>query len=207
MSFGRLKTRLRALINRKDLTDALAGDFINDAIASLERTLRIGAMETVFLQEAVWDGTKNAFAIPSTYIELINFFTADGEMRQIDLGAFLKMPDDGTGSPTHFVKVGDRFLLRPTPAPGTKVYLHYYGETARPVDDADECVWTLSGFLATLYTAAALAADFFQMEGDQQADRYRAVADGYVTAMAEQDLDEKWAGPMTIPPPQNTGDF
>lgn len=207
MSFGRLKTRLRALINRKDLTDALAGDFIYDAIASLERTVRIGPMETIFTQNAIWDGVKNALAIPGDYIELINLFTDSGEMTQIDLGAFLKMQDDGTGIPTHFVKVADRFLLKPTPAPDTNIYLHYYGETVRPVNDTDECVWTLSAFLATLYGAAALAADFYQMEGDQHADRYRAVAAGYMEALIAQDLDEKWAGPMSVPPPQNIGDY
>lgn len=205
MSFGRLKTRLKALINRKDLTDVLAGDLVLDAMTELERKLRIGPMEAVFLQKAIWDGTKHAFAIPSTYIELINFFTDEGELDQIDLQTFLRMEDRKTGVPTHFVKVADRFLLKPTPAIGTNVYLHYYGETPRPVDDADETVWSQSCFHATLYTAAALAADYFQMEGDQHADRYRLIAAGYSQAIADQDLDEKWAGRLTIPPPQNIG--
>lgn len=207
MSFGRLKTRLRALINRKDLTDVLAGDLILDAISELERLLRIGPMETVFLQNTIWDGTKNAFAVPASYIELINLFTEEGELTQVDLHAFLKMADDNSGIPTHFVKVADRFLLKPTPAPATKVFLHYYGETDRPVDDTDECVWTLSAFQATLYGAAALAADFFQMEGDQHADRYRSIAAGYVEAIQAQDTDEKWSGRLAIPAPQDTGDY
>lgn len=65
MSFGRLKTRLRALINRKDLTDQLAGDFVLDAISSMERSLRIGPMETL-LVKTEWDGVRNAVSLPST---------------------------------------------------------------------------------------------------------------------------------------------
>lgn len=206
MSFGRIKTRLRALINRKDLTDQLAGDFVLDAISDLERNLRIGAMERIFEQVNSWDGTKNALAIPQAYIELANLFTDRGELDQVDLDGWLRIPDVG-GVPSHFVKVADRFLLRPTPAPGTKVYLHYYGETERPVDDADEVVWTRSCFLATLYTSAALAADFFQMEGDQHADRYRAVAQGYVEKIIEQDLNEKWSGRLTVPLPSTHSEY
>lgn len=207
MSFGRLKRRLQALINRKDLTDALAGDFILDAMADIERTVRIGPMETIFTHNTIWDGTRNAFAIPASYIELLNFFTDEGELEQVDLHKFLQLPDSGSGVPTHFVKVADRFLLRPTPAPGTNVYLHCYAETERPVDDADDSVWTVSGFQATLYTAAALAADFYQMEGDQHADRYRAIATRYTEALVGQDLDEKWAGRLAVPAPQNIGDY
>lgn len=206
MSFGRLKTRLRALINRKDFTDQLAGDFILDAISDMERDLRIGPMERIFEQSLTWDGVKNALAIPAAYIELINLFTDKGELEQRDLNAWQGLQDVG-GVPTHFVKIADRFLLKPTPAPGTKVYLHYYGETPRPQNDDDEVVWTKSGFLATLYTAAALAADFYQMEGDQHADRYRAVAQTYVEKIAGQDLSEKWAGRLSIPAPQNAGEY
>jgi hypothetical protein len=206
VSFGRLKTRVRALINRKDFTDQLAGEFILDAISDLERDLRIGPMERIFEQSATWDGVKNALAIPAKYLELINLFTDSGELEQVDLDKWMSIKDVG-GVPTHFVKIADRFLLRPTPAVGTKVYLHYYGETVRPQDDADEVIWTQSAFLAALYTTAALAADFYQMEGDQHADRYRALAQGYVEKIAGQDLNEKWAGRLSIPAPLHVGEY
>ena len=66
MSFGRAKTRLKALINRKDFTDDLAGDFILDAISYLERMLRVGPMEAVF-EKSEWDGIKNGFPIPDKF--------------------------------------------------------------------------------------------------------------------------------------------
>lgn len=202
MSFGRLKTRLRALINRKDLTDQLAGDFILDAMADLERDLRIGPME-MLMERGTWDGVSTVFALPTNFLEMMNLFTDSGELVQVDMNQWLRMEDVGP-VPTHFVKIADRYLLKPTPKPGTKVYLHYYGETTRPIADADKNVWSQGCFNATLYTAAALAADFFQIE---EADRYAGKAVEFVEKIAGQDLNEKWAGPMSIPAPLNIGDY
>jgi hypothetical protein len=204
MSFGKLKTRLKALINRKDLTDELAGDFITQAIADLERDLRIGAMETV-LEQTAWDGVKNALILPGTFLETINLFTDTHELVQVDLAEWLAMDDQG-GDPTHYVPIAGRYLLRPTPAVGSKVYLHCYVQAQPLAVDEDENVWTRSGFNACLYTAAALAGDFYQME-DEYASRFSTKAQAYVEAIAGQDLNEKWSGRLSIPAPQDIGDY
>src|SRR4051794_19307804 len=124
MSFGSLKTRLRALINRKDVTDEIAGSFVTEAIADLERVLRIGPMETLLTQSG-WDGVKNAVLIPPGFLEAINLFTDAGELTQVDLATFLATQDNG-GPPSIFVKVADRWLMKPTPSVGSHVFLHYY---------------------------------------------------------------------------------
>lgn len=205
MSFGALKTRLKALINRKDVTDEIAGSFVTEAIADLERVLRIGPMESL-LQHSDWDGTKNAVLVPSGFLEVMNFFTDTGELTQADLATFLQTPDDTGGSPKIFCKVGDRWLLKPAPAPGTSVYLHFYAQTPKLVLDTEENWLTTSAFNAVVYTAAALAADFYQME-DPYAQRFQSRANDYVNAIQEQDLDEKWAGRLAIPLPQDVGDY
>jgi hypothetical protein len=204
MSFGKLKLRLQALINRKDVTDEIAGSFVTEAIADLERVLRIGAMEAL-LTQSEWDGVKNAVLIPNGFLEAINLFTNDGELTQVDLANFIA--DTGTsGPPRIFVKVADRWLLKPTPAVGSAVFLHYYGASVPLVADTDENVWATSAFNAVVYTAAALAADFYQME-DQYAQRFLKRANDYVTAIQEQDLDEKWSGRLAIPLPSDLGEF
>lgn len=204
MSFGKCKTRLKAIINRKDMTDDLAGDFITDAVADMERELRVGCMEAVLTQND-WDGIQNAVIIPPDFLEGINLFTNTTELTQCDLQQFINMKDEG-GIPTHFVKIGDRWLLKPTPKPGLNVYLHFYSQSVPLAADSDENVWTRSGLNAIVYQAAGLAADFYQME-DEYAQRFKARADNYIAAIREQDLDEKWSGRIAIPRPQDQGDY
>ena len=204
MSLGTLTSRLRALINRKDFTDVLAVGFITDAIADLEREVRFGPMETI-LSTNVWVEGRNAFLIPNGYLETLNLFTDTCELTQVDLATFLRTPDIG-GSPKVFAKIADRWLLRPTPAPETTVYLHYYSSLTPLLVPEDTNVWVQSAVNATLYTAAALAADFYQME-DVYSNRFSTRARGYVEALNAQALDEAWSGRMAIPFPQDTGDY
>lgn len=204
MSFGKLKRRLQSLINRKDLSDPLAGDFVTDAIADMERVLRVGCMETV-LNQNDWDGVKNAILIPPTFLEGINLFTDTTELTQCDLSTFLALKDSG-GIPTHYVKVADRWLLKPTPRPDLNVYLHFYSQSQPLATDEDENVWTQAALNAVVYQAATLAADHFQME-DVYAQRFKDRASDYVQAIQEQDLDEKWSGRIAVPPPADMGDY
>lgn len=204
MSFGRLKTRLRALINRKDLTDQLAGDFVLDAISSMERSLRIGPMETL-LVKTEWDGVRNAVSLPPNLLETITVFTDKGELDFADLNSFLQYDRTG-GGPAIYTRVADRYLVKPTPAPGTVLYLHFYGETPRPTMDDDRTVWTEAGFLAALYKAAQLAADFYQMEPDVTAG-YQSRYEEHAIALEQQALSEAWSARITIPAPSNVGDY
>lgn len=205
MSFGKAKTRLKAIINRKDFTDELAGDFLLDAITALERQLRIGPMETIF-EKSDWDGNLNAFPVPSNYIEMIRFFDDERTYDEVDFDTFLRTQANTLVDRGVYTKVADRWLLKPVPPVGKYVYLHFYGETERPALDTDRTVWTEAGFLATVYRAAEFAADFYQMEPDV-VDRYRGKANEHTGAIAEQVLDEAWSGRISIPPPAGVGDF
>lgn len=205
MSFGRIKTRLKALINRKDFTDELAGDFVLDAISTLERTQRIGPMETVFEKDD-WDGTRNAFPIPANYLQTIRIFDDEGVYDEVDFDSFLQARPELHGMRGVYTKVADRWLVKPTPAVGKKLYLHFYAESIRPVLDTDTTIWTETGFLATLYKAAELAADFYQMEPDQVG-AYASRAEEHAAAMAQQALDEAWSGRISIPAPSGLGEY
>lgn len=205
MSFGRIKTRLKALINRKDFTDDLAGDFVLDAISYHERTLRIGPMETVF-EKSDWDGTRNAYPIPANYIQMVRLFDEAGAYDEVDFDTFLQTRTDQISARGVYTKVADRWLLKPIPAPGHTIFLHFYAETIRPSLDTDSSVWTEAGFLATLYKAAELAADFYQMEPDTVGS-YRSKAEEHAAAIEAQALDEAWSGRISIPPPSGLGDY
>lgn len=205
MSYGRAKTRVRALINRKDFTDQLAGDFILDAMSSLERELRIGPMETLF-EKADWDGTRNAFPVPGNFLEMVRLFTDEGALEEVDIDTFLRTRSSPVPGVGIYARIADRWLLKPTPAVGQYVYLHFYGETVRPSTDDDSTVWTEAGFLATVYRAAELAADFYQMEPDQVAS-YRNRASLEAEKIAGQALNESWSGRLAIGAPKGVGEY
>lgn len=203
MTFGRLKTALKGLINRKDLTDELAGDFIIRAIREVERPLRIGPMEAL-LEAKEWDGEKSAVSIPFNYLELIDIFTDAGAYTQVGRDEYIRAdPEPGAGV---FMRAGPSWLLKPAPAPGSTVYVHFFAETQPLLSDADENVWTKSGFNAVLYGAAALAADYFQME-DQYVQRFQGKSDKLIADIGGQDLQERWAPQMTVSRPRDTGNY
>ena len=203
MSFGKIKTALKGIINRKDLTDELAGDFITRAVREVERVVRIGPMEQL-LEASAYDGERHAIAIPSNYLELIDMFTQDGTLHQVTKDQFFAARNDGR--PTVFCKIGASWLVKPYPAPGETVFVQFYGETPPLQVDTDDNVWTRAGFNAVLYAAAALAADFFQME-DTYVQRFQGKSDSLVASIISQDLSEKWAGPLEIGDPINRGKY
>lgn len=203
MSFGKIKTALRGIINRKDLTDELAGDFITRAVREVERVVRIGPMEQL-LEASGFDGERHTVPIPSNYLELIDMFTQDGTLRQVTKDQLFAHRNEGR--PAVFCKIGASWVVKPYPVAGETVFVQFYGETLPLQTDTDENVWTRAGFNAVLYQAAALAADYFQME-DVYVQRFQGKATSLVDAILSQDLSEKWAGPLEIGDPINRGKF
>jgi hypothetical protein len=203
MSFGKIKTALRGIINRKDLTDELAGDFITRAVREVERVVRIGPMEQL-LEASGFDGERHTVPIPSNYLELIDMFTQDGTLRSVTKDQLFAHRNEGR--PAVFCKIGASWIVKPYPAAGETVFVQFYGETLPLQTDTDENVWTRAGFNAVLYQAAALAADYFQME-DVYVQRFQGKATSLVDAILSQDLSEKWAGPLEIGDPINRGKF
>jgi hypothetical protein len=202
-NFGSLKTALRGLINRKDLTDALAGDFVNRAIDEIQRTTRLPSQEAL-ATATDWSNGNNQIAVPGNYMELISIFTDDGELKATEKQEWFRTRNEGR--PRLFMKMGGNWVIKPTPADGTPVYVQFYMETTWLVQDADVNTWTRSAFNAVLYGAAALAADYFQME-DVYVQRFAGKNAQLVTAIQQQDYDDRWSGQQTIGPVYGHGDY
>ncbi len=192
MNFGETKKALKALIDRPDLKDDQAGQFVLRAIGALERNLRLGHMK--ILTHAVMDGETNAIEFPPNYIEPIDLFTDVDTYDLVVLGTWQKLR--AHAGRKAYVAMGQSLLLKPTPAKGTMVHLHYYGEAQKLVVDTDINVWLVSCFEAVLYTAAEMAADYFQIV--EMIDRYGAKAASEVAKLEDQDSSEEWAGDMSI---------
>lgn len=193
MNYGELKTYLRSLINRTDITDALAGQFIKQAIDRIQRVCRPPFMERI--QSYTADGT-DTLVLPSDFIELANLYTSNGELEQIDMREFVGS-STWVGEPSQFVRVGANLRLKPTPEAGSGITLHYYGAEPELVNSTDENGWSTSAVDAIVYAAAELAGDFYED------DRTQRFAQKYATALAElqeQIMTDALSGPLTIRP-------
>lgn len=192
--FGTLKTALRGLINRRDFTDQLAGDFINRAIDELQRVIRLSPMETLTVIDT-WDGVQNLIAIPDNYLELVDLFTETHSLRNVSKDTYFNQCL--TGPPRVYTKIGPNWAIKPTPPAGEPIYVQYYAETPWLTVDTDVNIWTKAAFNAALYGAAALAADYFQME-DQYVQRFQGKADQLAETLIAQDSSDRWSGQLTV---------
>ena len=84
--------------------------------------------------------------------------------------------------------------------------MQFFAATDPLAADTDQNLWTRSGFNAALYGAAALAADYFQME-DQYVQRFQGKSNDLLAAMAAQDAEDRWSGILRIAPPADVGSF
>lgn len=193
MDFGTLKSELIKLINRKDLSTEAAGSFIQRAIDRLERELRLPFMER--LVHYTMD-TSGEFVLPTDYLELINVYTDDRELEQLDMGRFLRMSTTGCG-PAYFVRVGPTVMIRPIPEDGSIVSLHYYATDPTLENDGDINNWSASAVDAVLYAAGELAADFFE---DERVARFAEKTLLCMAALKEQAEADSLAGPLAVAP-------
>jgi hypothetical protein len=112
MNYGEVKTYVRSLINRTDLTDALAVQFIQQAQDRLERLARPS-----FLQRFVsftLDGTGGDFRVPADLLELMDIYTDHGELSRVDVPVWLKVCAN-VGCPKVFIQTGHDIRMRPYP--------------------------------------------------------------------------------------------
>ncbi len=203
MNYGKIKAALKGLINRKDLTDALAGDFVNRAIDECQRVVRLPPNEALLVADD-WSGADNAILIPDNYLELVDIFTDCGVLENVEKQQFFRTRNEG--HPCAYLKAGPNWLIKPAPSPGMKVYVQYYSETPALYADTDSNVWTKAAFNAVLYSAASLAADYFQME-DQYVQRFQGKANDLITAIQQQNYDDRWSGLRSISRISDRGEF
>lgn len=204
MNYGELKTYVRALINRTDLTDALATQFIQQAQDRLERWPQIDPLKNAprpsFLQKLVsftLDGTGGSFRVPQDFLELVDIYTEDGgQMYRVDTSEWLRY-SDVLGTPQVFIQTGHIIRMRPYPSADTTVYMIYYGTAPELVVDSSENYWTIAAVDAFAYAAASLAADYFE---DERLMRFEQKFRDALGELQDQSLSEDFSGPMAITP-------
>lgn len=194
MNYGEVKTYLRTLINRSDMTDDLAVQFLQQSQDRLERLLRSSFMQK--LVSFTLDGTGGDFRVPVDYLEHIALYTDDGQVTRVPIAEWLRHTDV-VGTPDVFVQTGHVIRMRPFPSDETTVYLHYYGTEPELAVATDENYWTLAAVDALCYAAAALAGDYFE---DARLARFEDKFQSALAELKDQQLSEDFSGSMAVSP-------
>lgn len=194
MTYEEIRDQLVALINRSDMTDTLAANFIHMAQHRLERVLRLSFMQKfVSFNPPREDGV---FRVPIDYLEMIDLFTDYGQLEYVDTARWLDYFAQA-GCPKVYIQTGHDIRMRPWPATDDTLYLRYFGcEEELTLDDQTN-QWTLCAPEALIYGAAIFAAHHFE---DERLAQFQAQFDACVQELRDQQLQEDFSGPMSVQP-------
>ena len=113
MNKGELRTHIKDVLNRTDVTDALVDTFIFQTLSRIQRLLRIPSMEKTATQTVA--GGYDGFVIPNDFLEIISI-RAQGQpvCRKLEYSEFLAL-SNVEGTPTVFTRepATNRFVLHP----------------------------------------------------------------------------------------------
>jgi hypothetical protein len=205
MNYGDLKARLRGLINRSDMTDELAAQFIQMAQERLDRwpqvdPLRYAPRPTfqekyvrLLIEDEVYP--PGSFTVPTDFLQAMSLHCGDVEAERVGIAQFIKYPETGYGIPTVFMQTGHEIHLRPVPPSDTYVYLYYYATATPMVDDEDVNEWSVATSDALIYGAAAYAADYFE---DERFQRFEMRFKEALLEIQDQTTNEFLSGSMRI---------
>lgn len=159
-----IRDQVIALLNRNDITNAIADTFIDQAVARIQRTLRIPPMEKslVYTTTAENPGT---LILPNDYLELKYLYVdtpvAKYVLQYKDLDGFLRYPEITGGLPQYYTRIQGGLKIKPTPPAGSVIYMVYYGEAADLIEDTDTSVFSEIVPDLLVYGALTYAADFY----------------------------------------------
>ena len=186
-----LRSHIKDVLNRSDLTDALANTFIEHTISRIQRLLRIPSMEKTATQTVA--GGYYGFVIPNDFLETISIRSqGNSACTKIEYSDFLAL-SNVTGTPTKFTRepATNRFLLHPIPNSGAVLELKYYGELTALTSDSSTNELTEIAEDLIVYGALSYAADYFI---DERKTLFESSFQNYLTELKSQSIDEAFAG-------------
>lgn len=155
-----IRDQVKALMNRNDFTNALANTFIDQAVARIQRTLRIPPMEKVEIY-TITDVAPDTLVLPNDFLNVKHLYASDYLLEYVDLGRFLATQDPVGSIPKIYTRLQGTLKVKPTPAEDSTVTLVYYGEIPDLVEDTDETWLSAISSDLLIYGALTFAADYF----------------------------------------------
>jgi hypothetical protein len=181
-----IRDQVIALLNRNDITNAIADTFIDQAVARIQRTLRIPPMEKslVYTTTAENPGT---LILPNDYLELKYLYVDTPASKYVlqykDLDGFLRYPEITGGLPQYYTRIQGGLKIKPTPPAGAVIYMVYYGEIPDLVADTDSSFLSEIAPDLLVYGALTYAADFYV---DERKDAFENVFGRIYSEIMEQ---------------------
>lgn len=187
MNYGSIRTHFKALLNRSDITDALADTFIDQGITRIQRSLRIPSMEAKHTYNISTSITS--VILPSDFLEAIDLYYDNNVLIRLPMTEMQELKKTNmVGSPSYFAREGATFLLSPYPSSGS-LTLNYYAQYPEMTADSDENgLATIAPDLIS-YAALTYAADFYLDERSATFEgKYQAFLNEIQTQADDQEL-------------------
>lgn len=185
-TYADLQSQVLGLLNRRDATTAQIQAWIQNAIQTIQRELRVPAMEKV-VQVTLPDNTDGTLTVPSDMLELIDIINHHGVRLTKEDVTKVMQAAKVIGAPSIYYRMGGRWLLGMRPKPGETLMVVYYAELGPLVNPTDENIMTDIAPDLITYKALSFAGDFYVDKRTSQWDtRYEAIKQD-LQAMADAD--------------------
>lgn len=196
MTYDELRSQFEGLLKRRDMTTTQRDAFLDQAIARIQRELRIPPMEkTAIVNVEGYDST--GIEVPNDLIELKDISVGSSRLRRVDLQTALRLEECPAGVPQVYTRVGGAFRFGPPPSEGSQIQLNYYAEFAPLVNGSDESTLTRIAPDLIIYGALSYAADWFLDKRSPQFEaRYQQILQ---TLQQQADRDELSAAAAMAP--------
>ena len=187
MNLGEIRTLMSDILNRDDMTDAQADQWITMALRRIQRWVRIPSQEVEQLYTV--GETHIGFAIPSDYIMTKAFYLdADGAgpLDTISLQEYIRRKaTTGTSAsiPTSYTREGSYMQVYPVPTEGQVFKLIYWAEHEDMLVDTDENLLARVAPDLIIYTALIYAGNFYV---DERAEQWKQMAGEFVAELENQ---------------------
>lgn len=202
MNKGQIRTHMIALLNRSDLTDALADTFIDQAISRITRVLRIPSMEKVQTYNVANDVSGvSTINLPNDLIEPLDIYSEGKALLRIPLHEMIEaQKTNEQGTPKFFSRVQGTYLLHPKPSTGTVVLNYYAAFDTLSSDSSTNTLTTLVPDLL-VYTALTYASDYFL---DERGPQFESRASSFLSEIQQQADSSEQSGGLQVMRPSNT---
>ena len=193
MNYGNLKTHFKNLLNRSDVTDALAGTFIDQGIGRIQRQLRTPMSENT-LEFTITSQTET-ITLPADFLELISLYYDTSELTRITMKQYREYTGNiYTGTPRYFARQGEKLYLYPQPSSGTLV-MYYHSEFSPMTVDSDENIVAKVAPDLVIYAALTYASDWFL---DERAELFENKFNQFMLEVQEQANDQELNGSLQV---------
>lgn len=199
MNYGNIRTHFKAVLNRSDITDALADTFIDQGIARIQRQLRIPIMEAQ--QNYTISTQTGSVVVPNDMLELMDIYFDNTAVVRLPLHDMLQLKKGSeAGTPQFFTRERSNILLYPEPSSGT-LTVNYYAEFPEMTSDSDENTLAKVASDAIIYAALTYASDYYIDERSQIfTEKYLS----FMSELQEQSNDAEMSGSLQVMRPSAT---